>query len=84
LAVRIDHLDFGNEKIIDSTGVIRAMHSITTKLYRERDILRRFAKAKKPLLFWGEISYPEVSNCQSKLLNNFFMSKSYGILNFMI
>jgi hypothetical protein len=46
--------------------------------------LMALCKAKKLLLFLGEISYPEVSNGQSKLLNNFFMSKSCGILNFMI
>jgi hypothetical protein len=36
-----------------------------------------FTKAK-------EISYPDSLNGQSGLLGDFFMSKSYGILNFMI
>jgi hypothetical protein len=39
---------------------------------------------KKPLLFWYEILYPYGLNGQSKLLNTFFMLKSYGILNFII
>jgi hypothetical protein len=30
-------------------------------------------QSKKPLLLWVEISYSEVSNDQSKLLNNFFI-----------
>jgi hypothetical protein len=41
-------------------------------------------QSKKSLLFWGEISYFEVLNYQSKFLNNLFMLKSCGILNFMI
>jgi hypothetical protein len=41
-------------------------------------------QSKKTLLLRGEISYPEISNSQSKLLINFFISKSYRILNFII
>jgi hypothetical protein len=41
-------------------------------------------QSKKSLLIWYEISYPNGSNGQSKLLNNLFMSKSDEILNFMI
>jgi hypothetical protein len=48
------------------------------------DALRYFAKQKISYYFGGEISYPDVSNYQSKLLNKFYMSKSYRILNFMI
>jgi hypothetical protein len=41
-------------------------------------------QSKKSLLLRGEISYPEVSNGESKLLNNFFISKSCMILNLII
>jgi hypothetical protein len=57
-----------------------ANSSITVCIYIAYGALHN----KKPLLFRGEISYPDVSNDQSKLLNNFFISKSYRILNFMI
>jgi hypothetical protein len=50
---------------------------------REREMAYGALQSKKPLLLRGEISYPEVSNDQFKLLNNFFISKSYKILNFM-
>jgi hypothetical protein len=40
-------------------------------------------QSKKIFLLWGEISYSDGSNSQFKLLNNFLMSKSYGILNFI-
>jgi hypothetical protein len=39
---------------------------------------------KDSFLLCIEISYPDGSNGQSKLLNNFFMLKYCGILNFMI
>jgi hypothetical protein len=51
---------------------------------KEREIAYGALQSKKSLLFRGDISYSEVSNGQSKLLNDFFMSKSYRILNFMI
>jgi hypothetical protein len=41
-------------------------------------------QSKDPFLLCIEISYPDGSNGQSKLLNNFFMLKYCGILNFMI
>jgi hypothetical protein len=41
-------------------------------------------QSKKPFLLWGEISCPVGSNGQAMLLNNIFMSKSCGKLNFMI
>jgi len=41
-------------------------------------------QSKDSFLLCIEISYPDGSNGQSKLLNNFFMLKSHEILNFMI
>jgi hypothetical protein len=66
-----------------------AKHHSLTHIYiyiereREREMAYGALQSKKPLLLRGEISYPEVSNDQFKLLNNFFISKSYKILNFM-
>jgi hypothetical protein len=41
-------------------------------------------QSKDLFLLCIEILYPNGLNSQSKLLNNFFMLKYYGILNFMI
>jgi hypothetical protein len=56
----------------------------TIYIYREREITYGALQSKKILLFRGEILYSEVSNSQSKLLNNFFILKYYSILNFII
>jgi hypothetical protein len=53
-------------------------------LYIYREMAYGALQSKKSLLFRAEISYFQVLNDQSKLLNNFFMSKSYRILNFII
>jgi hypothetical protein len=60
-------------------GLICYMHSAIAELYTHYDALQ----SKKSLLLWLEISYLGGSNGQSKLLNKFLMSKSYGILNFI-
>jgi hypothetical protein len=48
------------------------MHYGALQSYRERDALRALP-SKKSLLLWGEILYSDVSNNQSKFLNNFLM-----------
>jgi hypothetical protein len=50
-------------------------------IYGEVTVL---CKVKNQFLLWHEISYPDGLNGLSKLLNNLFMLKSCGILNFMI
>jgi hypothetical protein len=41
-------------------------------------------QSKEIVLLLHEISYPDSLNCLSKLLNNFFMLKSYGITENLI